>query len=87
MSEMIDRVALAICGDDNPANILAIHRTRARAAIEAMRTPTDEMVSLGVGAVKLAKNISHGADPSAVLKGRTVLAWQVMINAALSEKP
>jgi hypothetical protein len=35
MSEIVERVAQAICGDDNPANILAIHRTRARAAIEA----------------------------------------------------
>jgi hypothetical protein len=43
MSEMIERVALAISGSDDPANILAIHRSRARLAIEAMREPTEAM--------------------------------------------
>jgi len=43
MSEMIERVALAISGGDSPASILQIHRTRARAAIEAMRKPTGAM--------------------------------------------
>ena len=47
MSEMIERVAQAICGDDNPANILTVHRMRARAAIEAMRDPTQEMKKAG----------------------------------------
>jgi hypothetical protein len=40
MSEIIERVALAISGSDDPANILAIHRSRAILAIEAMREPT-----------------------------------------------
>lgn len=35
MNEMIERVAQAICGDDNPANVLEIHRVRALKAIEA----------------------------------------------------
>lgn len=35
MKDIIEQVAQAICGDDNPENILAIHRTRARAAVEA----------------------------------------------------
>ena len=47
MSEMIERVALAISGGDDPANVLAIHRSRARAAIEAMREPTKEMMAAG----------------------------------------
>lgn len=42
MSEMVERVALAISGGDDPASILSIHRTRARLAIEAMREPTDQ---------------------------------------------
>lgn len=44
MSEMVERVALAISGGDVPASILEIHRHRARAAIEAMREPTKKMV-------------------------------------------
>jgi len=48
MSEsMVERVALAISGGDDPASILAIHRHRARAAIEAMRRPTGEMAIAG----------------------------------------
>lgn len=44
MSEMVERVAQAICGDDNPQNILEIHRIRDRLAIEAMREPTAAML-------------------------------------------
>lgn len=43
MSEMVERVAQAICGDGNPANVLGIHRDRARLAIAAMREPTEDM--------------------------------------------
>lgn len=38
MSEIIEQVAQAICGDNNPENILEIHRIRARAAIEAYQS-------------------------------------------------
>lgn len=44
---MVERVALAISGGDDPASVLAIHRYRARAAIEAMRAPSDGMRSAG----------------------------------------
>ena len=44
MNEMVERVALAISGSDDPANILEIHRQRARAAIKAMREPTLDMI-------------------------------------------
>lgn len=44
MSEMIERVALAISGGDDPESILKIHRHRARAAIMAMREPTVQML-------------------------------------------
>jgi hypothetical protein len=47
MSEMIERVALAISGSNDPANILTIHRVRARLAIEAMREPTEDIIPLG----------------------------------------
>jgi hypothetical protein len=46
-SEMIERVALAISGSDDAANILGIHRDRARLAIEAMREPTSGMIAAG----------------------------------------
>lgn len=35
MSNMVEAVAQAICGDNNPSNVLEIHRVRASAAIEA----------------------------------------------------
>lgn len=35
MTDMVERVAQAICGDNNPSNVLEIHRIRASAAIEA----------------------------------------------------
>lgn len=38
MSDMVEKVAQAICGDDNPANVMAIHSVRASAAIEAYQT-------------------------------------------------
>jgi hypothetical protein len=44
MTKMIERMAQALCGDDNPENILTIHRTRASAAFEAIREPTPEML-------------------------------------------
>jgi len=68
MTEMIERVAQAICGDDNPANVLAIHRTRAQAAIEAMREPTQAMSD---AAAERPGQMSY-AD-----------VWQAMIGAAL----
>lgn len=69
MSEMIERVALAISGSDDPANVLSIHRSRARLAIEAMREPTDEM---------------WDACGRAQADFETGIGWVVMIDAALS---
>jgi hypothetical protein len=69
MSEMIERVAQAICGDDNPANILTIHRSRALAAIEAMREPTQAMSD---AAAEKPGQMSY-TD-----------VWQAMIDAAVS---
>lgn len=68
MSEMVERVAQAICGDDNPANILTIHRIRARAAIEAMREPTEAMVY---------------ADTVKEWPSDACAAWKAMIDEAL----
>ena len=42
---MIDRVALAISGGNDPSDVLEIHRSRARVAIEAMRFPDPQTVA------------------------------------------
>ena len=70
MSEVVDRVALAISGSDDPANILDIHRSRARLAIEAMRVPTEEMIRAG----NKCTDWAMGADE----------AWEEMIDKALA---
>src|SRR5580700_8891848 len=45
MSKNVERVALALSGSDDPANVLEIHRYRARKAIEALGGPmTDERI-------------------------------------------
>ena len=74
MSEMVERVALAISGSDDPVNILAIHRSRARAAIEAMRQPTPEMMAA----------VDCAGIKETWLSGRAWLAgYQAMIDGAL----
>ena len=78
MSEMIERVAQAICGDDNPENILTIHRTRARAAIEAMREPTDAMK---VAALSATFDEERGGDR--VYARDVPIIWNAMIDEAL----
>lgn len=78
MSQMIERAAQAICGDDNPDNILAIHRDRARAAIEAMREPTKKMLSAG--------GFYHIIGAGSVSESDMEIAkreWQAMIDEAL----
>lgn len=78
MSEMVERVAQAICGDDNPANILAVHRSRARAAIEALREPTEEMLSAAESPAELfGQRFKWLSEDEA----RTV--WNAMIDQAL----
>jgi len=69
MSEMtmVEVVALAISGGDDPANILAIHRERARLAIAAMREPTPQMIDAGDDVERIAV--------------RPI--WQAMIDEAL----
>jgi len=67
VDSMVERVALAISGGDDPADILAIHRTRARAAIAAMREPTGAMVE--------AVERFEGAHPTT--------SWKAMIDEAV----
>lgn len=72
MSEMIERVALAISGSDDPANILTIHRDRARAAIKALRDPTPAMLK-----AMWRRNDDNNADEA------TLENWQEAIDEAL----
>ena len=68
MGEMVERVALALSGSDDPTNILEIHRLRARAAIAVMREPTAAMLTA-------ADAVGIDRDPSEY--------WPAMIDEAL----
>lgn len=80
MNEMVERVAQAICGNDNPANILEIHRHRARAAVVAMREPTEAMEAAG-------DNLDDWGVPSDPGGGNTsaLAHWHAMIDAAIKD--
>ena len=80
MSEMIERVARAMCqsdGDD-PERYWRDYEVNARAAIEAMREPTEAMIAAGHLNDPLGCDV---ADAAAVYPA----VWEGMINAALSE--
>lgn len=79
MSEMVERVARAICGDpnDDGRNVLEVHRQRARLAIAAMREPTEAMVEAGV---RLGCPEGGGGDITA---SEATDTWQKMIDEAL----
>jgi hypothetical protein len=47
MKDVIEQVAQAICGDDNPENVLEIHRARAHAAIGAYQAALWPPVDFG----------------------------------------
>jgi hypothetical protein len=82
MSEMVERVARALCrsaalGDPGQAYIDANwpnYSTAARAAIEAMREPTEAMIGAGRGA--LPNFCPEDSD--------ALVCWQDMIDAALA---
>lgn len=77
MSEMIERVARAICRSDADweGNSWKQHVNEARAAIEAMRVPTQEMKE-AVRLVGGTQALAYG-----------LAAWPTMIDAALKENP
>ena len=75
MSEMVERVAAAIAAVEIPADTpVPIYEWYARAAIEAMREPTEAML--------LARN--DGFDGSSVIQMRR--EYRAMIDAALNHK-
>lgn len=92
MTTMIERVARAMCleGSADETVFLGVYMKRweakkdeARAAIEAMREPTESMVSAA----------ENGDDPGSSIYGDPFVAmphdeaWKTMIDAALKEKP
>jgi hypothetical protein len=80
---MVERVARAICPFSQPCpDVCDPCASKARAAIAAMREPTEEMISAGEGQVW---EYDHGWGISA--SGVTVLAWETMIDAALKTDP
>lgn len=74
MNEMVERVAKAIIARRGlPANVIInwdVIRTDARAAIEAMREPTKQMVSAGldVKAYDGVEEMDSYGDPESVFK-------------------
>jgi hypothetical protein len=74
MTEMVDRVALAISGAPFPSERA---RSRARAAIEAMRGPTDAMIYSGGEFIE--DNCANPREP------QMRAAWDAMIDEALKE--
>lgn len=70
MSEMVDRVAKALEARLKGNEFLS-YEDAARAAIEAMRQPTQAMIEAGA--------VGSGEDSEAVAEG----AWEYMIDAAL----
>lgn len=80
MKDIIEQVAQAICGDDNPANVLAIHRTRARAAIEAYQAAKQPAIDRD----KIAK-IDHYLENGQHDKGYTAFVLMRQIWPQLRE--
>lgn len=74
MSEMVERVAAAI-RESRPLDCYAAYEQAARAAIEAMREPTEAMVGEGKAAP------TYGDGVSDIPK-----VWRAMIDAALVDK-
>ena len=73
MSEMVERVAKALSkADGHPAVLFDYYLEHARAAIEAMREPTDDMIRSGLAFPKLG-------FPFIDMKN----AWEAAINEAL----
>lgn len=92
MSEMIERVAwaLAEAGGEDPNNTWMFYENKSRAAIEAMREPTEAQL-------EAAEDIVVGFDDFACGDGNIYLGipgypqkardvWAALVDAALKEK-
>lgn len=88
MSEMVERIKAALerkrhelkhsPGDDEP-DVLCYGEEYARAAITAMREPTEEMIDAGVDDYPGEGLLAHGP-----VFARCI--WEAMIDAALAEE-
>lgn len=97
MSNMIERVARALWDETGPSNsgwTFEMDRddmvTLARAAIEAMRSPSAKMLDAGMTAIEDCKDESwsSGAEGEShtyeyVSSAAHLVTWQAMIDAAL----
>jgi hypothetical protein len=86
MNEMVERLAVALAksngGDFYDPNFYTeeqrnVWRTKARCGIEAMRKPTDEMVTEGLNANPRGPSVYPDYDAARI--------WSSMIDAALGE--
>jgi len=92
MSEMIERVARAIAADNVRGNSnWQDWLVEARAAIEAMREPTEKMWDAGAAdlyGVSREKAIEYAKEDKFESDGRKAdEIWRAMIDAALSDQP
>lgn len=83
MSEMVERVALAILRADVESSLADYpdnYRRRARTAIQAMREPTESMCKAGIYCEALAQNnlLGEGLEPDEM-----GAAYRAMIDEAL----
>lgn len=84
---MVERVARAMCGgapwDGVPEVGKDVWRLHARAAIEAMREPTEEMLDAADGRVNMGSDSQYEQISQTDIKA----AWCEMITRALAEPP
>ena len=86
MSEMIERVAKALAkADGDPSVLFDYYLEHARAAIEAMREPTEEMSKAGFVVNKFDNEIRCCDSPRRLARITMPAdpAWKAMIDAAL----
>jgi len=87
---MIERVGAAILAESKNTGALT-HHTKiedrlARAAVAAMREPTPEMVGSTVEITVGYDDFACGDGTIYMPYGAAAVAWQAMIDAALTEK-
>lgn len=92
MSEMVERVARAVCkangtdpdNDDFPPCDWRNYVPEANAAIAAMREPTGAMIDAGANSYGVPTP-AIGSLPLSVLNGQPSKAWKTMIDEALRD--
>jgi len=90
MSEMtmVERVALAISGSDDPASVLAIHRDRARLAIAEMRAIPYGLLAVGRDVAYNRERELRACGYDTEMRTETLRAqWEAIIDAALRGSP